>query len=554
MLVALTACSSAPSTSSKSQESGPRHFTMFVTTEMRGSIEPCGCTTDPLGDLARTAALVQDLRQDLRRSQGNAVLVVDGGSLLYSEPQISEQLKAQETLKADLLARTFAGALDVAGIGLGPYDLAMGPEAVKPARQVANLAPESNIQVEAPKVVEAGGVPVGIFGVVSPAAVSAHGVRATDPAPAAREAIATLRKQGARVVVGLAHMTRKEAADLARSAPGIDVLVVGQNAPEPDLVPTAARRVGDTYLVEPANRGQVVTRVDFTIRDEAGPLTDAIGQARAAVEIRKAEADIAGLKRDLAKWKTDPSADAKFVAGKEQELAALEARRARLEDSPVQAPEKGSWLVMSQIPIKKSMSCNEDVQAAKTAFDKAAGAANLAAAKGQEPAPAPAGKPGYVGVEECSYCHAEAVELWKTSRHFQAWETLEKQSKQLNYECISCHVTGWEQPGGANLAHNEHLRDVQCETCHGPGSLHVEADGQESPKTMTRMPPESLCVQCHSPEHSDTFDYEAYLRDVTGPGHGEAFRKQLGDGPTGRELRRAGLEKAGAQIGAGCLK
>ena len=550
MLAALAACSSASSKSPKSQESGPRQLTMLVTTEMRGSIEPCGCTTDPLGDLARTAELVQTLR----RTQESAVLVVDGGSLLYSEPQIPEHLKAQEILKAELLTRAFAKELDVAGIGLGPYDLAMGPDAVAPARQAANLEPKSGIEVEAPKVVDMGGVPVGIFGVVSPAAVSAQGVRAGDPAPAAREAIASLRKQGARVVVGLAHMTRKEAADLARSAPGIDILVVGQNAPEPDMVPTAARRIGDTYLVEPANRGQVITKLDFTIRDDAGPLTDAIGQARAAVEIQEAVADIAALKQDLAKWRADSSADPKFVATKEQELARLEAKRARLEASPVQAPEKGSWFVMSQIPIKKGMPCDTDVQAAKTAFDEAAGAANLAAAKDQKPPPVPEGKAGYVGVEECSYCHAEAVEMWQTTRHHDAWETLDGLSKQFNYECISCHVTGWEQPGGANLVHNEHLRDVQCETCHGPGSLHVEADGQEQPKSMTLTPPESLCVQCHSPEHSDTFVYEAYLRGVTGPGHGEAFRKQLGDGPTGRELRQAGLKKAGAQIGAGCLK
>jgi hypothetical protein len=41
---------------------------------------------------------------------------------------------------------------------------------------------------------------------------------------------------------------------------------------------------------------------------------------------------------------------------------------------------------------------------------------------------------------------------------------------------------------------------------------------------------------------------------VTGPGHGEKFRKTLGDGPTGRQLRQAALDKAGAAIGEGCPK
>lgn len=549
LLLVVGACSSASSTSSKSSESGPRSFTMFVTTEMRGTIEPCGCTTDPLGDLARTTELVLSARRGKKD-----VLVVDGGSMLYTEPRVPEHLEAQERLKAALLVETYTDELKAAAIGLGPYDLAMGPGAVKPPRQVANLAPESGIAVAAPKVVEAGGVRVGIFGVVAPAALSAYDVGASDPVPAAREAIAGLRKQGARLVVGLAHMTRKEAADLARAAPGIDILVVGQNAPAPDKVPAAARKIGTTYLVEPADRGQVVSRLDITVRDDDGPLADAIGEARAAVEIGEAEAKIAALKKSLAEWQADPSADPGFIEAKKKELAAHEATRSRLQASPVQAPEKGSWFVMSQIAIKKGLACNQDVQAAKTAFDQAAGQANVAAAKGTKPPAPDEGQAGYAGVEECSYCHAEAVTFWQGTRHHQAWETLEEMGKQFNYDCISCHVTGWDRPGGANLAHNEHLRDVQCETCHGPGSLHVEADGQDSPRTVRLTPPQTLCEQCHSPEHSDTFDYEAYLRDVTGPGHGEAFRKKLGDGPTGRELRKAGLEKAGAAIGAGCIK
>src|SRR5688572_24326572 len=37
-------------------------FTVFALAEVRGQIEPCGCTTDPLGDLSRTARLIGDTR------------------------------------------------------------------------------------------------------------------------------------------------------------------------------------------------------------------------------------------------------------------------------------------------------------------------------------------------------------------------------------------------------------------------------------------------------------------------------------------------------------
>jgi hypothetical protein len=35
-----------------------RRLTIFYTAEIHGTPEPCGCTSDPLGDVARYAALV----------------------------------------------------------------------------------------------------------------------------------------------------------------------------------------------------------------------------------------------------------------------------------------------------------------------------------------------------------------------------------------------------------------------------------------------------------------------------------------------------------------
>jgi hypothetical protein len=152
-------------------------------------------------------------------------------------------------------------------------------------------------------------------------------------------------------------------------------------------------------------------------------------------------------------------------------------------------------------------------------------------------------------------CHDAPTAFWKNTRHAGAWETLEKVNKQFDRQCIGCHVTGWMKPGGATLALNETLRDVQCESCHGPGSLHVDANGKEKPRSLVLQPEASFCLgSCHTIEHSDTFQYDAYLRDVTGPGHGEALRQRLGDGPTGHELRAAALAKAGRGVGAGCSK
>ena len=85
---------------------------------------------------------------------------------------------------------------------------------------------------------------------------------------------------------------------------------------------------------------------------------------------------------------------------------------------------------------------------------------------------------------------------------------------------------------------------MQCEVCHGPGSKHVAEEGLEEPLAIRKETPASTCTVCHNEQHSDTFQYEAYLRDILGPGHGPSARKKLGDGPTGHELRTAALARA----------
>jgi hypothetical protein len=148
----------------------------------------------------------------------------------------------------------------------------------------------------------------------------------------------------------------------------------------------------------------------------------------------------------------------------------------------------------------------------------------------------------------CEKCHKPAVAFWKKTVHAAAWKTLVEVDKQYHYDCIGCHVTGWEKPGGVNLATVEKraLVAVQCETCHGPGSKHVDEAGLDEPRTIVTRPPERFCADnCHTKEHSDTFALVPYLRDVLGKGHGEKARAALGNGPTGHELRQKALAAAG---------
>ena len=105
--------------------------------------------------------------------------------------------------------------------------------------------------------------------------------------------------------------------------------------------------------------------------------------------------------------------------------------------------------------------------------------------------------------------------------HAKAYPTLVRQNKQYNLECVGCHVTGYEAPGGSTVAHVEKLENVQCEVCHGPGSRHVEKP--KEPGLIARSPEKSLCAsKCHHPPHvKPSWSVDEAWRHIIGKGHGD---------------------------------
>ena len=130
--------------------------------------------------------------------------------------------------------------------------------------------------------------------------------------------------------------------------------------------------------------------------------------------------------------------------------------------------------------------------------------------------------------------------------HADAWQTLVEVGKQNDYKCTGCHVTGYGQVGGSSLGHTDRLRNVQCEVCHGPGSIHVAEKGLEEPSSVHKEAPSSTCIGCHTEQHSDTFQYEAYLRDILGAGARRGRARQAGGRP---DRARAAQRRAGAGQG-----
>ena len=507
-----------------------RRATIFYTGGVQGTLEPCGCTSDPLGDVARMTGVVR------RAGKEAPVLVVDAGNLTYPAGELPASRREAADLRAAFLASELP-RLPFAGSALGESDLARGAEHVKPPRLAANLSAPF---VVPSRLEEVGGIKIGVFGLADPAVAATLGRKVEDPAAAAKREAESLRKRGAEVVIALVPLERPRARQLARAA-DVDLVVLGKGIEDGLL---QAEQVGKAFLVAPAIELQKLGRIDLVLRPGGAALVDAGGAAGTALRVAELARAIADLDQQLAAWQKDTTADAAFVAAKKNERALLEGERAKLEKQRWQPPATGSYFTNQLIPMSRALPRDPALAAGMRALDKAVGAANLRHA--QPPPKAPPGRASFVGDQACTKCHTRAAAFWKTTVHAHAWKTLVEGGKTGDDECVSCHVTGYGEVGGSSLGFTRKLEAIQCETCHGPGSVHVAEEGLEDPPAVRLSTTESTCQRCHNLKHSDTFQYQAYLRDITGPGHGSKLREKLGKGPTGHELRSAAMAKAKA--------
>jgi hypothetical protein len=118
----------------------------------------------------------------------------------------------------------------------------------------------------------------------------------------------------------------------------------------------------------------------------------------------------------------------------------------------------------------------------------------------------------YVGAAQCAGCHRMEFDQWKTTHHASAYKTLLDAHRHYQPRCVVCHVVGFRTRTGYKLGSPEQpLANVQCEVCHGPGGAHA---AEPMGARMERTPPESTCLECHNPQHSDAFVYEEKIRLV----------------------------------------
>jgi 2',3'-cyclic-nucleotide 2'-phosphodiesterase (5'-nucleotidase family) len=513
-------------------DAGPPTLRLYFVSDLAGALEPCGCTKDQLGGIDKFGAWV-------RRNGGEGdasripSLVAAAGPLFFMDTKLAADHADQDREKATTIARVLH-RLDLAAFAPGSNDWDTGrPGLADLARQAgatAIVASPDGAPFATSVVREVGGLKVGFVGYAPAGAAAGASSDASTitptPEQAVRRGVDEAKRQGANVLVALVAAGRGEAKRIADAVPELTAVVVGSPKADGDANTTAPQgeRIGEVLVAQGANHLQSVAVLDLYVRETVEPrrllkLADATG-----LELAERREDLTRrvdeLHQKIVAWSRDTSVSAADLDARRRDLAALEAERSALDRRP--PPPAGSFFRYAVQEIRDSLGKDPAIEGDMTAYYKAVDEHNRAAFADRMPPPRLPDQAAYLGIDVCSTCHVDARKVWNGTAHAHAYATLATQFKEYNLDCVSCHVTGYEKPGGSSVAHVEKLKDVQCEDCHGPGSLHVQ-DPTDKTRIVARPAP-SVCLGCHHPPHVENFDVTVALRGIVGPGHGMPSR------------------------------
>ncbi len=445
---------------------GAEARSLLVITALRGTTEPCGCTSHPLGGLDRLAARVEAHRE----AGARGLLVV--GDTYYLDAASQEHARSEDEARASVID----GILEK----LGPLATATGPADA------------------AQGVHEASSTSIVDLGTDLHAAIYARPHLDADSCKA-------LRAETARADADVRVLLLGEDTPAARACDnGIDVVLVpgAEDPHEP-------RVVGSSLWIDAGDKGRYLGQLTF-YPGPPGPWVF-FDEGRGARVVANAKRE--RLKAEIEALKDGP---------------AKEARRAKLKtvEAEVAEPEKpnGRYVTWQRETIDHA------VEPATWATEKLAhynaSLCDITTASTHDRVCAKAAEADqYIGSAACEACHPAAFEVYRGSQHAHAWATLETAGKQCDLGCIGCHSVGYEKPGGyCRLDDVTDFRNVGCENCHGPGRGHaMNPVARETwSKAFHRRVGSETCVTCHNHEHSDQFEFATYLPRILGPGHGAA--------------------------------
>ncbi len=499
---------------------------LYANSAIAGAIEPCGCSKDQLGGIDHYAAFIAS-----EKNVAPSAWMVSAGPLFFLDPEIRADDRQQTLWKAEALAEA-AKRLNLLAFTPGFNDWAGGAETFAKLKDLsggtflaANL--EGAPGATATLIKEVDGVKFGFFGLADPKdklGKTPIGVVAKAPQEAAKLAVTELKKQGANVLIGVLSIPRGDALRIADNLPELALLILGKPAEAGDTndAPKTPVLLGTTLVIETSNHLQTSGVIDLHVdKSELKPgelitFQDAGGIAKAE-ELLAITSRIRDLEQKINGWEGDKNVRPEDLAARKADLEKLRGEKQKLEAT--QSPKKGSYFKYRLVEVREALGADPAITDALGTFYKRVNEHNKTAFADRMPKTPDAGQPGYIGIDACTDCHDEERKVWDETPHAKAYATLQKDFKEYNLDCVSCHVTGYGKPGGSTVTHNAKLQNVQCEVCHGPGSLHMKEPAKKG-LIVLKPNPDTCVSECHHPPHVEGFDPQAKMKLILGKGHG----------------------------------
>lgn len=500
-------------------------FGLIVSSNVEGYVEPCGCTSNPLGGISRYATVFNDVKAALKER----VFFFDTGNLLFEFETRNDADKCQDDARIDLLV----GSLSDLGLQFtipGALDNARGEAYRDQVYQKHNIAALPFLSL---KRIKAPGFEVGVIAV---------------PPDANKEQLIEIIKKAREEssIKALVAVSKFPPAQTKALFDTLDVDFVIEAAAISSTEPKnpVALNSGALYL-ELGRQGQyfnVLLLQNLSKRkNEPIELDTRAFENNARIELLTTR--VATLTKQLKEaTKERASFLQQRIDAAKQELNTL--------STQTLAPLPSPHMVFITVALTKKINPEPRVDNNLLAYEKNI---PVLVKKCEENIQCPKPEPNaavFVGATTCKNCHEEAYKVWQNAvfegvgldedgkeirrmvGHSKAWKTLVDDNKDADRSCIGCHSVGFMEKGGYCKAFEVDFRkDVQCESCHGAGSLHAKTGDK---KLIRRQVPEETCRSCHHVPHIpsfESFNYNEKVVKILGKGHGENLLKQLTHAP-----------------------
>lgn len=463
---------------------------LVLSAEQHGYLLPCGCSRPQVGGLERRYNFLS-----LLKNKGWAIAPVDLGDIPQKQgprqlPNVQGMIKYRYSMESLRQMGYLAVGLGEHDASLSLFDL-LGEFALNspsPAVVSANLHDKESLYPDmvksyTVKAIAGSRLKVGVTSLIDPSLgdkVKANKVQLDKLANVVPQLLRDLAKDGANFNVLLYQGTVQDAKKLAGDHPQFHVILCLSAESEPSSEPV---RVGETFITAVGWKGRYVGVVGVYPTGKAAKPFEyryqlvSLGEEFLTPEGEQAKQPILGLMEQYTRELKTNNYLAKY----------------------------GQTKHPAQVAI--------------------AGAV-----------------PSYVGTEKCKKCHETAYNVWETSKHAHAYASLtdakQPSLRQFDAECIVCHTVGFGyETGYKGEKETAHLKNVGCESCHGPASEHVKntkderwygvlnpwrpgKDETARDKEQRQLRMDLFCQQCHDIDNDVHYKFKDRWPAVAHPSPG----------------------------------